>query len=89
MLVKDALDYFGGSKAKMAAAAGSNYSAVYNQWGEVVPWSSAWLLQVNTKGALKVDLSYYDGKNIKKEYRREDAYMKAYRIKRKLEGKAP
>lgn len=92
MLVEDALKHFNGSKAKMAAAAGSNYSAVYNQWGTVVPWSSAWLLHVNTKGALKVNLKYYDGKNIKPEHRREDVYMKQYRAKKKQEAekkKAP
>lgn len=91
MLVKDALKHFNNNQSAMAKAAGSSYGSVYNQWGTVVPWSSAWLLHVNTAGSLTVDLQYYDGKKIKPEHKRKDGgYMKKYRAKKaKQESKAP
>lgn len=51
MNMTDAIKYFG-SKTKLAAALGISPSAV-TMWGETVPESRQYQLQVLTKGKLK------------------------------------
>jgi hypothetical protein len=41
-----------------------------------VPWGAAWAIYVYTNGALSVNLDFYEGQKIKKEYHREDAYSR-------------
>lgn len=53
MKKSDVLEYFGGA-AKTASALGVTRSAV-SQWGDTVPESSAYKIEVLTGGALKAD----------------------------------
>jgi hypothetical protein len=53
MLTEDAINFYGGVAA-LARALGISRAAIY-QWGDRVPQSSSWKLQVLTKGKLRVD----------------------------------
>lgn len=55
MNMNEAIKHFG-SKTKLAAALGINPSAV-TQWGETVPESRQYQIQVMTKGKLKASSS--------------------------------
>lgn len=57
MKTVDAVEYFG-TKAAVARALGISSAAVA-QWGEIVPLTSALLLERISNGALVVDFSDY------------------------------
>ncbi|KAA5936463.1 transcriptional regulator [Pantoea sp. Bo_2] len=59
MYTKDALNYFGGSKSRLAAAAGVKTPSVY-KWGTLVPEGRAARLQSASNGVLIYDTSIYD-----------------------------
>lgn len=63
MRTSEVIEYFGGVK-QVADALEIWPQAVY-QWGDIVPESSAYKIEVITDGALKVMGSYYEsaGKN--------------------------
>ncbi|HBR7624666.1 TPA: Cro/CI family transcriptional regulator [Klebsiella pneumoniae] len=60
MLKEDALAFFGNA-TKLAHAAGVSLPAV-SRWGEVIPERRAARLDRATKGALKYDPVFYQGK---------------------------
>lgn len=76
MLVADALKYFNGNQSAMARASASSYTSIRMNWGLVVPWGAAWAIYVYTNGTLTVNLDFYEGQKIKKEYHRADAYSR-------------
>lgn len=58
MTLQEALDYYGGSKSKLAEAIGRTPATVTN-WiarGGVIPEASQYRLQRATKGRLKADI---------------------------------
>lgn len=60
-MLKDAvLAHFDNSPVAVARAIGLTRSAV-NQWNRVIPLDKALRIQAATGGALKVDLSLYEG----------------------------
>jgi DNA-binding transcriptional regulator YdaS (Cro superfamily) len=61
MLLSTALQYYK-NKAAIARALGISRAAI-SQWGDVVPESSAYKLQVLNRGKLKVDSSLYAHSN--------------------------
>lgn len=54
----DALAHYENDTHKLAAALGISRQAV-EQWGELVPETSAWKLQAITGGAIKVNAAAY------------------------------
>ncbi|MDU5473989.1 MULTISPECIES: Cro/CI family transcriptional regulator [unclassified Pantoea] len=59
MYTKDALNFFGGSKSRLAAAAGVRTPSVY-KWGLLVPEAHAARLQSASDGELTYDTRIYD-----------------------------
>jgi transcriptional repressor of cell division inhibition gene dicB len=51
MKTQEAIDFFG-SKSELAKACGINPAAV-SQWGEFVPTTQSYKLEIKTKGKLK------------------------------------
>lgn len=60
MKTQAAIEHFG-SKSAVAAALGI-YKQAVSQWGELVPETRAYQIQVVTGGALKVDPAEYGGR---------------------------
>jgi len=87
MLHQTALNHFKNNSSAMARAADTTYQGVHGGWGLVVPWHRAWLLHVRTDGKLKVDLKYYDGIEIKEEFRTETYHQKIKKKRKEAEVK--
>ncbi|MFW5407213.1 Cro/CI family transcriptional regulator [Pectobacterium brasiliense] len=65
MKTKDVIEYFGGIKA-LCRQLELHRSAVY-QWGDEVPASRQYELEVKTRGALKSDYTLQQGKIMPRE----------------------